>query len=175
MADERKIVIVLKAENASSVSQTQEPEKVKTGAEETESSTSSSVAIAAFAAKEIISTTISEITDWAMYEWDKNLMLEDDYVGQRNKNIAMQCISKVGGAANTVFNTTIAGATIGGPWGAAIGAAIGIAKVASSTIRDNVQHQQMQDIQLAQMNMQLSYTRNRIGWSTNAASIGEDL
>lgn len=138
-------------------------------------SSSTSNALAAFAAKQLVVSVINEATAWGMYEWDKNLALNDDYIGQRTKRIAVEQISKAAGMAGTVFNMAASGAMIGGPWGAVIGAALGVTQVASSTIRENLIGQEQQNISLAQMEASLNYTRRRVGWSSVAASIGEDL
>lgn len=173
-SDERKIVIVLKSETEGATTG-EKNEVSKADNPELEKNSSTSNAIAAFAAKQLVATTISEVSNWAMYEWNKNLNLNDDYIGQRNKQIAMQCIAKTAGAANTIFNSAAMGAMVGGPWGAAIGAAIGATQVVTSTIRENLQAEEQQRIQLAKMDAQLDFTRKRAGWSTTAASIGEDL
>ena len=173
MADERKIVIVLKAENDTNAQE----EKVSTGTEENTKQTKGQIAVAvvAWAVKELLSTAASEALNWAMFEVDKNLMLKDDYIGQRNKRIALQCINRTASNINTIYGSTASGAALGGAGGAIVGFLVGTAHVVSSTVRENVQNNFMQNVQLAQMNAQLSYTRQRSGWSTNAASIGEDL
>lgn len=172
--DEKRVVIVLKAENDGNgiENKTKESEKASTGID---FETSTSSAIAALAAKEILSTVVEEGISWADYEWDKSLTLHDDYIGQRNKRIAIQMVNRVGSSVSTIFTSTAQGLLVGGAPGAIAGAIIGTAKVASSTTREILQAQEQERIKLRQMDAQLSYTRSRVGWSTNAASIGEDL
>ena len=174
MADERKIVIVLRTEggNGSATGAAEEQEQ-ESPAEL--SSKSTKIAIAAMAAKQILSTAVSEGLQWANYEIDKNLNLDDNYIAQREKNIALQLIGKAGSFASTIFGGATAGAIVGGPIGAAIGATLGLVQAVSSTVRENIQSYEQQDIMLRQMDAQLSYTRQRAGWSVSAASIGEDL
>ena len=63
----------------------------------------------------------------------------------------------------------------GGVAGAVIGFAIGTIDQTTQIIRDNVQSQEQQSLQIMQMENQLNFTRSRIGWSTKCASIGADL
>lgn len=172
MADERKIVIVLKSEDIASSNsvgeENKEPENLPKQA-------SDKKAIAAFAAKEMTSAVVSEVLNWANYEWDKSLNLNDDYIGQRQKTIALQLINKGASFASTIFSATAYGAMIGQGAGAVVGAVLGTVQATSSVIRENIQAREQEEIQLRQMEAQLSYTRQRAGWSTQAGSIGEDL
>lgn len=174
MADERKIVIVLKTEGGNGGATGAAEEQEQESPAEL-SSKSTKIAIAAMAAKQILSTAVSEGLQWANYEIDKNLNLDDNYIAQREKNIALQLIGKAGSFASTIFSSTAAGAIVGNVPGAIIGFILGTAQAVSSTVRENIQSYEQQDIMLRQMDAQLSYTRQRAGWSTSAASIGEDL
>ena len=66
---------------------------------------------------------------------------------------------------------------VGPQWGyeAIIGAVIGISTQVAAIVRSNVQGRDQQNIQIRQWNEQMSFTRARAGFSTHAASIGEDL
>lgn len=177
-ADERSVKVTLEVKQTDS-------NKANTSSQ-TETSSSSSVAsendndssakaTAKFAVTQCIQVAASEVVSWAEYKWNQELTLTDDYVGQRNKTIAMTQINRTISTISTVGSMTAAGAAVGGPVGAAIGAVIGLATSVSSIVRSNIQGQEQQNIQLAQMNASLSFTRQRTGWSTTAASIGEDL
>lgn len=176
MADERKIVIVLRTEGGTSggerTGEKQDAIKAITPEEE---KGSVGQAIAAMAAFKIAEATTSEVLNWGNYLWDRKLTLTDDYVGQRQKNIALQLMNKGMSIAGNIFSLTAYGAMIGGPLGGAFGAAIGTVISIASVARENAQAYEQQEIQLRQMNAQLGYTRQRAGWSTTAASIGEDL
>lgn len=171
--DNRAIVITLKLD-----SQSDEQNNNPTNTTQTKQSTdkdSKAKAVAVFAATQVIETIASEVVAWAEYNWDRTLKLNDDYVGQRNKNIAITQINKAVGAISTIGSMTAAGASIGGAAGAIVGAILGTATTVAGIARSNLQGQDQQDIALRQMNAQLQFTRSRAGWSTQAASIGEDL
>lgn len=131
--------------------------------------------MAAIAVVRCIQWAVSETTSWIDYYWNQELSLTDDYIGQRNKAIATTQINRVISYAGTAAATTQLGASIGGPIGAAIGFVVGVGMDVATVFRSNKQGQEQQDILLAQMNASLSFTRARVGWSTTAASIGEDL
>lgn len=117
---------------------------------------------------------INEALAWANYSIDKQYTLNDDYVGQRNKNIALAQINKGISAISTIGSFALLGSAAG-PVGAVIGGAVGTLVAGAGIIRENIQGEQNQQIALNQMEAQLEFTRKRAGWSTQAASIGEDL
>ena len=126
-------------------------------------------------ASQALAVAVNETLAWAEFYWDRELMLNDDYIGQRNKQIAMTQINRAIGYGGQIFSAAASGAAVGGGAGAIIGAIIGVASVTANIARSNVQGQLNQSVILAQGDAQLSFTRARAGWSTNAASIGEDL
>lgn len=138
--------------------------------------TSKGIAIAAAVqfTYQVLETAKSETLGWAEYLWNRELMLNDDYIGQRNKQIAMTQINRGMGVVSSVGQGALAGSAFG-PIGAIVGAAIGLATSAAGIARSNIQAQDQQNIALRQMNAQLDFTRSRKGWSLQAASIGEDL
>lgn len=174
MADNRSVVITLKLQNDTG-DETDVSNQTSTKNAESKNDKNSK-AKAAYKAMAIQATSIAlnEVTAWAEYYWNKELTLTDDYIGQRNKNIAMSQINKGISALTTIGSFTALGAAAG-PWGAAIGAVVGTAVAAVGIARSNIQSKEQQDIQIRQMNAQLEFTRSRAGWSTQAASIGEDL
>ena len=175
-ADERKVVIWLKSEDSNGGQKDNaSPEDNKVNPEEN-ANKSPSAAIAIFAAERLASAITSEALNWAKFEIDKSLNLDDNYMAQRDLSIALQLIGKETSFMSTIVGFAVSGAMIGGgPIGAAVGAAIGTAVSIASTVRENTQSIIQEDIMLRQMESQLSYTRQRAGWSTKAASIGEDL
>jgi len=172
MADNRSITITLKLsqnEDNNTSNQTN-TEQVDFENDKNKTAKATYKALAIQAAQ----TAVSEVASWAEYYWNKELTLSDDYIGMRNKNIAMTQINR-GVNALTTIGTFAAMGSAAGPWGAAIGAAVGTAIAVAGIVRSNVQGQEQQDIQIRQMDAQLQFTRSRAGWSLQAASIGEDL
>jgi hypothetical protein len=102
----------------------------------------------------------------ARYEVNKNFTLHDDYIGQRDLNIALGITSKIYGIANA----TISGAIVGGPIGA------GIALIGSVAVEAVGVYQRLdqQNIKIEQMNKQLEYNRVRAGYSLTSGSVGEN-
>ena len=126
-------------------------------------------------ASQAVKMAVDEGMAWVVYEVNKNFALDDNYIAQRQMSIASQAINWGVSSASTIVSSTASGALVGGPVGAIVGAALGTTKVVASTVRQNVIAQEQQDIMLRKMQAQLDFTRNRAGWSTQAASIGEDL
>lgn len=172
MLDKRSIVITLKLTSSDETSTNNQTntEQVDFENDKNKKAKAAYKSLAIQAAQ----TAISEVSAWAEYYWNKELMLNDDYVGMRNKNIAMTQINRGVNALTTIGSFTALGSAAG-PWGAAIGAAVGTVVAAASIVRSNMQGEQQQSIQLRQMDAQLQFTRSRVGWSLKAASIGEDL
>lgn len=106
------------------------------------------------------------VTSEVRYEVNKNFTLHDDYVGQRDLNIALGVASKIYGIANA----TISGAITGGPVGAGIAFAGSVAIEAVGVY----QRLDQQNIKIAQMDKQLEYNRVRAGYSLTSGSIGEN-
>lgn len=172
-ADNRSIEITLKLDEGQGTEQ-QNP----TNTEATKQSSdkdSTAKAVAAFAITQSVQLVANESVAWAEYYWNRELTLNDDYIGQRNKNIAMTQINRATGAISTIGSMTATGAAVGGWIGAIIGAVLGTVTAATGIVRSNIQGQDQQDIYLRQTNAQLDFTRSRAGWSLQAASIGEDL
>ena len=175
MQDNRSIVITLKIDGGE---KNEANTANQTNTSQTKNSTdkdSTAKVIAIWAAKELAETAAREAISWGEYFWNRELVLNDDYIGQRNKNLALTQINRGIGVVSSVASSTIQGAVAGGWIGAIVGFAIGTATQAANIVRSNLQGQLQQDIQIAQMDAQLNFTRSRAGWSTQAASIGEDL
>ena len=173
MADNRSIVITLKLKSADDKSDVNNQVDTQKTEEESDNDKKSKSAYAALALQ-VGSTAINEVAAWAEYYWNKELTLTDDYIGQRNKNIALTQIGRAVNVVTTTGSWAAMGAALG-PVGAIIGGILGAAVSVSGIVRSNVQGQEQEDIAIRQMNAQLSFTRSRAGWSLEAASIGEDL
>lgn len=176
MADTREVKIVLETVDGSAGGTSSETERADTQANAQASKTSNKQGWAAFNAfaSSIGEKLATEATSWANYEITRDFNLNDDYIGQRNLNIAMQAVNWGISSASTIASSTFMGASFG-PVGAAIGAAIGIGTVAAKTIRSNIQAMEQQQIAINQREALLDFTRQRSGWSLKAASIGENL
>lgn len=166
--------IVISVGNATSGNN--EVEQADTGLNDNEKLTSKEVALYTGLAIKMVSAATNELISWTMYDINKQLDLNDDYIGQRNLQIAQTLISKGGSIVMQAVSGAITGATFGGGVpgaiiGAVVGAGIGIAHQAIETTKSMEQ----QEIRLRQMDAQLDFQRQRAGWSLKAASIGEDL
>ena len=177
MAETRDITITIKGENGGGNNSIDLDVSEKVDASKKASKNSnSSMAKAAFAnmALQAARVVTDELISWGDYQIDKYMNLHDDYIGQRNMNVATHYINGAISAGSTIASAAMMGAAAG-PWGAAIGALVGAGIAASRAIKSNIQANDQQNIQLKQLDLQLQYTRRRAGWSTHAASIGEDL
>jgi len=174
MADNRAITITLKLESEKEDLDAQKSVNTSSTAAK-EDNDSTAKAIAAFAVSQAAQTVASEVVAWAEYEWNKELTLNDDYIGQREKNIALAQINRGISVVSGIASATASGAAVGGWIGAIIGFAIGTGTQIAGIARSNIQGQEQQSIHIRQMDAQLDFTRSRAGWSTEAASIGENL
>lgn len=175
MADERSVVITLKLDN-SSENPTDTSNQTNTSRTRAENDSNNvAIAVAAMAVKQVLEVTVSEVLNWAEYNTNKDLMRNDDYIGQRNKRIATTQINRGINMASSTVSSAISGFAVGGIPGAVMGLLLGAGTQVASVVRSNQQGQEQQDIMLRAMNTQLEFTRSRVGYSTKAASIGEDL
>lgn len=108
----------------------------------------------------------AEVSSVAHYEMNKWYALRDDYIGQRNMNVALNVISRAKDIATTIY----AGFKTGGTVGA------GIAAVSSvyMLVWDIIQNEDRQNIMLRQMDAQLDYQRQRAGFSLTSGRVGEN-
>ena len=177
--DNRSIVITLKSESeigGSSPSQDLNVSNKTSSSEAQSKSNNNSMAKAAYAQMAIsaANAVVNEMIAWGDYDVDKYMNLHDDYIGQRNMNVAQHYINGAVSAGSTIVSMALVGSAAG-PMGAAVGAAIGTVIAAARIERSNIQGNDQQEIQIKQLDCQLQYTRRRAGWSLTAASIGEDL
>lgn len=102
----------------------------------------------------------------AEYFIERSFQLTDDYEGQRDFNIAKGFLKRgiaIGGAI-------VSGAVMGGPIGAVVA---GVGSIGMDVI-NTAQGIDKQNIAIAQLNEQLSYTRQRAGYSLTSGSIGDN-
>lgn len=176
MADTKEILVRLKVDETSN-EEADVSNQVNTSNESATKNDKSkgSKALATYLVTQSLSMVTSEVVSWAEYYWNRTLTLTDDYVGQREKNIAMTQINRAISFASTIGSTAATGALFGGPWGAVAGAIVGAISGTVSIVRSDIQGKDQQDIAIRQANAQLDFTRARAGWSTSAASIGDNL
>ena len=108
----------------------------------------------------------ADITKIANYEINKWFSLNDDYIGQRNLTNALNVVSR----AKNMAGTIAAGFVALGPVGGAI-AAVGSLITLGIDIAQNIDRQ---NLMLRQMDAQLSYQRQRAGYSLTSGRIGEN-
>lgn len=171
-ADNRSVVITLKLKNESNENNNPtNTSAVQNGNDKN----STAKAVAVFAVAQMAELAAAEVVAWGEYFWNKSLTLNDDYVGQRSKNIITTQINRGINAISNIVSSTASGAAIGGWVGAIVGAVVGTLTTGVDIARSNIQGQDQQNILLKQMDAQLSFTRARVGFSLKAGSIGEDL
>lgn len=176
MADTKEILVRLKVDETSN-EEADVSNQVGTSNEATNKNDKDkgSKALATYLVTQSLSVAASEVVSWAEYYWNRELTLNDDYIGQREKNIAMTQINRGISFASTIGSMTATGASLGGSWGALAGAILGTISGTVSIVRSNIQGADQQNIAIRQSNAQLDFTRARAGWSTSAASIGDNL
>lgn len=102
----------------------------------------------------------------AKYQVNKYFSTRDDYIGQRNYNAAMSMANMVVGLGSSV----LAGFMVGGPVGAIVAGATSVLSTAVSVYNTL----DAQNLKVDQMNAQLSFTRQRSGYSLTSGSTGEN-
>lgn len=115
----------------------------------------------------IINQSKSIIKEESKYWLDRKFNLEDDYVSQRNVNIASNIINRAIGDISSVASATL----IAGP----VGFVVSSIAVGVGLITDIVKNYQQQSDNIRIMNNQLNFSRVRSGYSLTAGSIGENL
>lgn len=166
MADLRQVEVVFKV-GASAENEKKPSEKIKTGTknkvqtQQKEDKWYDNLYI-----QQAWSYVKAEISSVAHYEMNKWYSLRDDYIGQRNMNVALNVISKAKDIATTIY----AGFQVGGAAGAAVAAVGSVYMLAW----DVIQNYDQQNIKLRQMDAQLDYQRQRAGFSLTSGRVGEN-
>lgn len=176
-SDNRSITITLKTVNESDgggQSELKEQTNTNTTSQKSQKG-NTDTALAAYAATQIASTIMSEAVSWGNFAIDMHLMLTDNYIAQREKSIFVQQTNRAFSLVTSVRDSALQGFFLGGPSGAVLGAIFGTIQQGTAIARGNIQASMQQDLAIRQREAQLEFTRARAGWSTKAASIGEDL
>ena len=119
------------------------------------------------AAESAKAITIEEVK----YQINRHFRLTDDYISQQNLNIALGVVSKTKNAALGALGTFKA---LGGGGAGILGAitAAGIAVVQTGV--QIVHNYEEEKLRLNKMNAELSFNRQRAGYSLTAGSVGEN-
>ena len=116
----------------------------------------------------------SQISTAVDYEFSRYYSTHDDYIGQRNYEIAKANISLAVSVGTSIYAGAKMGAAVGGPIGAAAGAAMATITSGVNLALQYNRAMEQQQLKIDQMNAQLSYTRQRSGYSLTSGSVGED-
>lgn len=100
------------------------------------------------------------------YQLNKYFKQTDNYLGQQQKDIALHIVSKVKRSATTI----IGGAIAGGPIGAVIGATVDVAR----NVQEYYHAHDQEIMRIQQMNVSLSFNRQRAGFSLTSGVTGEN-
>lgn len=138
-----------------------------------ESTKSNAQHLASWLVHQALNEAKTQILTAVDYEFTRYYSTHDDYIGQRNYEVAKTFV----GMAVSVGTSIYAGAKVGasaGPIGAVVGAAAGATFSGVSMALQYSRAMESQQLRVDQMNAQLSYTRQRSGYSLTSGSIGED-
>lgn len=172
MAEEKRFVLVIEGSDSQGGGSSQKA--ASTGSPETQDDDGAKLYFQNLAIQ-TAGQVLTESINFAEYFWDEQLRLTDDYIGQREKRIAKQYVNRVANAGSSILSSTLTGAASAGWVGALVGFTVSLGNEIFKTVSDNFIGERTQNITIKQMEAQLDFTRNRAGWSTQAASIGEDL
>ena len=123
--------------------------------------------IALVVAKSAYEYTKQVVIDSAEYAINRQFQLTDDYIGKRNLSICLNILNR-----GIQLGSSIAtGAMIGGVPGAIV-AGVGNLAVQGVGVFKALDQQ---NIKIAQLNEQLSFTRERSGYSLTDGSVGRNM
>lgn len=168
MAEIREVVIKIQGES-SEKNRTPQDSNPNEKTQETDGLGKATSVILNQAFNQLKNEFISEVN----YEINKHFNLTDDYIGQRNVNVAKNVISRVASIGTSIY----AGAKLGlggGPVGIAIGAVTALVISTAQLGVDIYQNYDQANINLRQQNAQLEFTRQRAGYSLTSGSIGDN-
>lgn len=175
MREVRAITITIKGEPADGSKKNPDaPKPEEENAKAKETTKSSAQNLSSWLVHRTLSEAESQLKIAAEYEFSKYYTTHDDYIGQRNFEIAKAII----GIAVNVGSSVVSGATVGASAGGAVGAVIGAAAGALfSGVNLALQYNramEQQQLTINQLDAQLQYTRQRSGYSLTSGSVGED-
>lgn len=109
----------------------------------------------------------------ARYQINKYFVTHDDYVGQRNMNIALGLVDDAVAFGSSAMSGAMAGSTFG-PVGTVVGAVVGAMTTAITKGVSVFNTLDSQNLLVSQNNAQLAFTRQRSGYSLTSGSTGEN-
>ena len=174
MADQREIIITIKNDTGGSIKE----ESANPSSESPSGSDGDldrEVAGISIMANTAFNGAIEITKNVLWYNYEKHLSLADDYIGQRNLAITRAKVSVATSFVSATATGAAVGFKVGGGVGALVGALIGGGTNAIMPIANAQIELYQQNIRIQQMDAQLSYTRQRTGFSLNSGSIGYDL
>lgn len=172
MAELREVVITIKQD---SVATPEKPNEQATGDNKIAEATKKSGGISAgmsVLVNQVYQHMRTQVETEAKYQVNKYFNMRDDYINQRNMNNALSVI----GMAVSFGASVVAGAKLGasfGGVGAVVGAIAGATFSGVSTGLSIYRALDQQNISISQLNAQLSFARERTGFSLVSGSIGE--
>lgn len=159
-ADERKIVIELKALNVAG-----DDEDDDSGEDEAAAKKRKKVIKSAL--KKTLSYAYHEISAQVMYDFGNYTTLSENYKAAVLVDNVKTTVNKVKSLAETMISSAMLGAKIGGGIGAAAGAVLGGTSWGVSTGLDLRRQLQQQDISLLMNDKASGYSRSRLGLIDN--------
>lgn len=163
MADERKIVIELKAVGGTGDGENEE-ENEESAIEKFDKTRKKAIASAV---KQVAGATVREITAQVEYDFNKYCNLSDDYKSQLMLNNSMTTVNLVMSIGSSALSGAMLGAKIGGGWGAVIGAAVTTTIDIGSKIFSYARQYDQQNLQLELGDVAARYSGSRLGLVDN--------
>lgn len=175
MAEVRAITITIKSEEAAT--QNKDVEEKATGSEEISSSTKKSGGVSSLTSilvNQAFQHAKSQIISEAKYQVNKYFSTRDDYIGQRSMNNALTMANKAVSLGTSALAGFSMGMEFGGPAGALIGTLAAVTFGVADTAISVHQALDAQKLNIDAMNAQLSFMRQRSGYSLTSGSVGEN-
>lgn len=161
MADERKIVIELRAYNSS------EDDNEEEGGNEDEEASKKRSSNIKRAVKQVATFAYNQISTQVLYDVNKYVSLSENYKASIVVDNVKTTISKVKSLAASTIGTAMLGAKIGNGWGLAAGALIGISEGAISIGLDLYRQYTNQSLTLMTNDINAGYSLSRLGLIDN--------
>ena len=166
MAEIREVVITIKGDvEKSQAVETDSNQKVK--------KTDNLGQVTSILLNQAFENVKNELISEVNYEINKHFNLTDDYIGQRKLNVAKNVVSRATGIIATIGASAKIG-SVAGPVGTIVGAVVGTTIAGVQLGVDIYQNYDQANIHLRQMEAQLNYTRQRVGYSLTSGSIGDN-
>lgn len=171
----RAITITIRTKGEGKPSKPSEPSKPEEKNQEAKSETKSAAQnLSSWLVHKALNEAESQLKSAVDYEFSMYYSTHDDYIGQRNYEIAKANINLAVSVGTSLYSGAAMGASVGGPVGAAVGLAASAVSTGVNLALQYSRAMEQQQLKINQMNAQLSYTRQRSGYSLTSGSIGED-